>query len=89
MYWVLWKTKDNREHHRTFGRYGEEAREEDIKKIEDFCKKLWQDSIIKEDDKYRLVNMTVIDGKHISWEKEETKIVSNFKLTTREGEEEE
>jgi hypothetical protein len=77
---VLWKTSDKREHHMTFGRAEEPTSNSEINEAEKFCKKIWQDSAVKEDKAYTIESMTVFDGTHMSWEKEETKIVNKFKL---------
>ena len=83
MFCVLWTTEDGREHNHTFGNAEEDDdREETIQKVEAFCKKLWQMSVVEgeKDDKAKIRHMSIFEGRHISWDKEETQIVSKFKL---------
>ena len=83
MFCVLWTTEDGREHHNTFGNAeGDDIRDETIEKVEAFCKMTWQLSVVEgeKDDKARVRSMSIFEGRHISWDKEETQIVSKFKL---------
>jgi hypothetical protein len=83
---VLWETKDNRKHHRTF-------LATEIKEAEKHCKELWQKSALteaeaeekgqedwKRDKANMLKNMSIFRGRHLSWDKEEVPVVKSFKL---------
>ena len=75
---IVWTTEDDREHHHTLNY---ETRERNIEETEKRLKKLWQESALTDKDSKKIRHMSVFEGVHVNWEKEEEPVVKKIKLT--------
>ena len=74
---LTWLTEDGRQHYEVFN----ETRKRNKREAEDRIKELWQKSVLSDDKSKQIKNMSLFEGLHIDWNREESTVVKNVTLT--------
>ena len=74
---LTWITEDGRQHHKIFN----ENRKRNKREAEAEIKELWQASVLSDEKSKQIKSMSLFEGIHIDWEREEATVVKTVTLT--------
>lgn len=74
---LTWLTEDGRQHYEVFN----EGRKRNKREAEDRIKELWQKSVLSGEKSKQIKSMSLFEGVHINWSREEATVVKNITLT--------